>query len=162
MGICAKRSSVFVQLSWYVFVSAAALELGDSVLVAKRPQNAAGRVSENSRLFVVSSPPRDYADHEEDNCDDDHDEEDNCDYVDDDKADVSVSMAEFSRKISNVCLSLSPPHHAARSKYISNFQRSQKYIVVQLICLPLSLPKPCQITMPLTNSLLFTEICSSF
>ena len=62
-------------------MSAAALELGDSVLVAKRPQNAAGRVSENSRLFVVSSPPRDYADHEEDNCDDDHDEEDNCDDV---------------------------------------------------------------------------------
>ena len=119
-------------------MSAAALELGDSVLVAKRPQNAAGRVSENSRLFVVSSPARDYADHEEDNCDDDHDEEDNCDDVDDDKADVSVSMAEFSRKISNVCLSLSP--QSARSQYISNFQRSQKYIVVQLICLPLSLP----------------------
>ena len=89
-------------------MSGAALELGDSVLVAKRPQNAAGRVSENSRLFVVSSPPRDYADHEEDNCDDDHDKEDNCDDVDDDKADVSVSMAEFSRKITNVCLSLSP------------------------------------------------------
>ena len=61
-------------------MSGAALELGDSVLVAKRPQNAAGRVSENSRLFVVSSPPRDYADHEEDNCDDDHEEEeDDCD-----------------------------------------------------------------------------------
>ena len=67
-------------------MSGAALELGDSVLVAKRPQNAAGRVSENSRLFVVSSPPRDYADHEEDNCDDD--DEDNCDDVDD----ISVSM----------------------------------------------------------------------
>ena len=87
-------------------MSGAASELGDSVLVAKRPQNAAGRVSENSRLFVVSSPPRDYADHEEDNCDEDHDEEDNCD-DDDDKANESVSMAGFSRKISNVCLSLS-------------------------------------------------------
>ena len=75
-----------MQLSWYVFVSGAALELGDSVLVAKRPQNAAGRVSENSRLFVVSSPPRDYADHEEDNCDDDDEEEEyNCD--DDDELD---------------------------------------------------------------------------
>ena len=77
-------------------MSAAALELGDSdVLVAKRPQNAAGRVSENSRLFVVSSPPRDYADHEEDNCDDDEEEEE--DDCDDDKADVSVSMPRFSR-----------------------------------------------------------------
>ena len=61
-------------------MSGAALELGDSVLVAKRPQNAAGRVSENSRLFVVSFPARDYADHEEDNCDDDEEEEeDDCD-----------------------------------------------------------------------------------
>ena len=37
--------------------------------------------------------------------------------------------------------SLSP--HSARSQYISNFQ---KYTVVQFICLPLSLPTPCQIT----------------
>ena len=143
-------------------MSGAALELGDSVLVAKRPQNAAGRVSENSRLFVVSSPPRDYADHEEDNCDDDDEEEDNCDDVDDDKADVSVSMAEFSRKISNVCLSLSPPHHAARSKYISNFQRSQKYIVVQLICLPLSPHSARSKCRSITKCLFFTQICSSF
>ena len=110
-------------------MSGAALELGDSVLVAKRPQNAAGRVSENSRLFVVSSPPRDYADHEEDNCDDHHEEEDNCDDVDDDKADVSVSMAEFSRKISNVCLSLSLRHTTLPDQNIFPTSRDHRNIL---------------------------------